>query len=246
VHIVPEIQRSCLAFALRSTPNDSNDSGINSNDGDDSSDSGRDQNQNPALVPAPAPSLSLLERMDEVGQKLKPMAIDAKDASVAAADVDKSKAFLYTIKSCVLFGLFIAYRAYRGLFVLLPAVFRETYSKLESSSILAPFVDEDELDGASRDINPETGKVRFRTRATVAVLSMMITLSYVVSGAWRVLSMLFKTLLAKGSMKNSLEAAADEVLVNEDKIKKITKQDDDDEKNGRVNGSGGKLDGSGM
>ena len=180
--------------------------------------------------------MTLLQRVDAVGQNLKPLALTAKDQSTAAAAEDKSKQIFYTLKACALFALFIAYRAYRGLFVLLPAVFRETYRKLEASAILAPFVSEADLDADRRDVNPETGRVRFRTRATVSVLSMMVTLTYVVSGAWRVLVKMMSTLADKGSLKNSFEAAADELLENEDMIKRSTNMD---LKSGKgVNGNG--------
>ena len=221
----------------------SSNSGNNENMG-----SAGDENGNIPAVPVPAPvtepaapSMTLLQRVDAVGQRLKPMAITAKDQSTAAASQDKSKQIFYTLKSCVLFALFIVYRAYRGFFVLLPAVFRETYRKLESSSILAPFVDEADLDDDMRDVNPETGRVRIRTRATVSVLSMMVTLTYVVSGAWKVFMKMLSTLADKGSLKNSFEAAADELLENEDMIKRSTKLDMGSGKG--VNGNGEKEDG---
>ena len=223
-----------ISLLVHSSSNSGNNENLESNE--DGS------NSVPAVpVPAPAtapaaPSMTLLQRVDAVGQNLKPLALTAKDQSTAAAAEDKSKQIFYTLKSCVPFALFIAYRAYRGLFVLLPAVFRETYRKLEASAILAPFVSEADLDADRRDVNPETGRVRFRTRATVSVLSMMVTLTYVVSGAWRVLVKMMSTLADKGSLKNSFEAAADELLENEDMIKRSTNMD---LKSGKgVNGNG--------
>ena len=212
-----------ISLLVHSSSNSGNNENLESNE--DGS------NSVPAVpVPAPAtapaaPSMTLLQRVDAVGQNLKPLALTARDQSAAAATEDKAKQIFYTLKSCALFGLFIAYRAYRGLFVLLPAVFRETYRKLEAAAILAPFVDGADLDADRRDVDPETGRVRFRTRATVSVLSMMVTLTYAVSGAWRVLVKMMSTLADKGSLKNSFEAAADELLENEDMIKRSTNMD---------------------
>lgn len=198
---------------------------LSSKDGSDNGSGGSSSNETDDKK---APTMTLLEKMDSKGQKLKPMAVEAKGASVTAGD-DRQKRILYTMKSCVLFTLFIFYRAYRGLFVLMPAVFRETYAKMETA-VSAPFVDEGDLDSQQRDVNPETGKVRFRTRLTVSVLSMVVTLTYVISGAWRIFAKFVTTVLKTASLTNSVEAAADEVLDNEDKIKKMT------DKGGRING----------
>jgi hypothetical protein len=158
--------------------------------------------------------------MDAAGQKLKPMAIDAKDQSVAAGE-DKTRNALYTAKACALFGLFMLYRAYRGLFVLLPEVFRQTSAKLEKA-VSAPFVDLDELDREMRDVNPDTGNIRWRTRFTVSILAVIVVAQYVISGAWIVLMKFMNTVKDTSSVKGSFEAAADEFLENEEKIKKMT------------------------
>lgn len=164
--------------------------------------------------------MTLMERMDAAGQKLKPMAIDAKDQSVAAGE-DKTRNALYTAKACALFGLFMLYRAYRGLFVLLPEVFRQTSAKLEKA-VSAPFVDLDELDREMRDVNPDTGNIRWRTRFTVSILAVIVVAQYVISGAWIVLMKFMNTVKDTSSVKGSFEAAADEFLENEEKIKKMT------------------------
>eukprot|EP00567_Pseudictyota_dubia_P018644 CAMPEP_0197434148 /NCGR_PEP_ID=MMETSP1175-20131217/1920_1 /TAXON_ID=1003142 /ORGANISM="Triceratium dubium, Strain CCMP147" /LENGTH=260 /DNA_ID=CAMNT_0042962761 /DNA_START=80 /DNA_END=862 /DNA_ORIENTATION=- len=166
--------------------------------------------------------MTIMERIDSAGSKLKPMAIEAKEQSIAASD-DRSKRILFTVKACVLFTLFALYRAYRGFFILLPAVFREVYAKMETA-VQAPFVDEEELDQNNRDVDPSTGTVRFRTRFTVSVLSAIVAASYVVTGLWKVLMKFVKTITNTSSVKDSFEAAADEVLANEEKIKKMTKK----------------------
>jgi len=164
--------------------------------------------------------MTLMERIDNAGLKLKPMAIQAKEKSAAAVN-DKFMSIMYTFKACVLFTLFGLYRGYRGFFVLLPAVFRSVYAKMETS-VQAPFVDDDDLDERNRDIDPATGNVRFRTRFTVSILSMIVTASYVITGLWKVLLTFFKTITSTSSIKDSFEAAADQVLANEEKIEKMT------------------------
>lgn len=166
--------------------------------------------------------MTLMERIDSAGMKLKPAAMEAKEQSIAAKD-DRFKRILLTSKACILFTLFALYRAYRGFFVLLPAVFREVYAKMETA-VQAPFVDEAELDENNRDVDPATGTVRFRTRFTVSVLAAIVTASYVITGIGRVVMKMFQTLTSTSSVKDSFEAAADEVLANEEAIENMTKK----------------------
>lgn len=169
---------------------------------------------------------SLLERIDSAGQKLKPMAMEAKDqSSKAAAKADTVTRLAYMLKSCSLFLLFIFYRAYRGFFVILPAVFREVYDKMQTA-VDRPFNDNEKI---GDEVNPETGKVRKRFRITVSILTALVTLSYVISGAFVVLGTFLKTITKTSSVEASFEAAADEMLVNEEKVKKLAS-------NNQVNG----------
>jgi len=167
-------------------------------------------------------SMTFLEQIDQAGLKLKPMALEAKERSSGFPE-DRPKRILYTLKSCTLFTSFMMFRAYRGFFVLLPAVFMRVYEQMEKS-VYAPFVEEDELNKESRDVDPVTGKVRFRTRFTVSILSAFVTASYVVAGLWKVFVKFVGSLTSTSSFEDSFEAAADEVLKTEDKIKKITDQ----------------------
>ena len=157
---------------------------------------------------------SLLEKLDHYGQTLKPRAMEKK-GEVTHAETRKGKLWL-GLQACTYFSLFIAYRAYRGFFVLLPAVFREVYTKMEKLD--SPFVDEP----GEADVNPETGKLRWRTRITVSILAAMVTLTYMVGGMANVLAKFVKSLTQTSSPTSSFEAAADETTKYEMKIEKMT------------------------
>lgn len=167
-----------------------------------------------------APSVSLLQRIDNAGMSLKPKAMEAKEK---LANLRKpSKKFRYTLQSCALFSLFIVYRAYRGFFVILPAVFKEVYQTMEKTvespfAEIEPVVDKD-------DVNPKTGKLRLRTVATVSILAGIVTLSYTLTGALRVLGSFVRSMTKTSSPSTSFLAAADEMETNESKIMSLTKR----------------------
>ena len=194
---------------------------------------------------------SLFRALDQFGLSLKPRAVKA-GAKMARSDKKFTK-FVYLLQSCMFYSLFILYRGYRGFFVILPAVFREVYRKLETAVDDRPFLDDNEGGGirAEDDINPATGKVRWRTRVTVSVLASIVTVSYVLGGAIRVLSRLFTSLIQTSNVSGSFAAAAMEQEANESKIMRMTKgtnnnnnnnNNDDDETNstgGSINGQDG-------
>jgi len=104
------------------------------------------------------------------------------------------KSFMYRLQANVLWILYIIYRGYRGFFVILPAVFREVYRKLEESELVVDVYGDEEEEEKEYAVNanaeqqqPRQQPMRLRTRVTISVLSGMLTLSYVVSGAFRVL-----------------------------------------------------------
>ena len=119
------------------------------------------------------------------------------------------KSILHKLQAIVLWVLYIIYRGYRGFFVLLPAVFREVYRQLETSDlVLDVYGDDDEVlaviipttiinEGGDEDDRTKQQlqqqqqqhreSMKLRTRITISILSMMVTLSYVISGALRVL-----------------------------------------------------------
>lgn len=170
---------------------------------------------------------SLLVAIDDAGLSLKPRAEKAI-AKLALAE-SRGRKLKYLLQTCLLYAAFILYRAYRGLFVILPAVFRSVYERLERAVEAAPFDDgssstasKTTASGAAAvvddDINPATGKVRWRTRITVSVLASIVTASYVVGGAARVAARFVSSLAQTSSVPESFQAAAREQEGNEGKI----------------------------
>jgi hypothetical protein len=159
---------------------------------------------------------------------------------------------LFAAKSCVLFALFIVYRAYRGCFVLLPAIFSQVYAQL-SESMDSPFglISDDSDNNMNnnnngKDINPNTGKVRLRTVVMVSAWALLVTLSYVVAGGMRVFMKFVSTVTKTSNVSSSFEAAADELISNEASIQKLTQKGGTSNKKPkiehRVNGSDGTPD----
>jgi len=176
------------------------------------------------ILSEPSPNLlkAILSKIDTFGLQLKPKAINARNKAASfTTSGERGKHALYTSKACLYFFLFVMYRAYRGFFVVLPAVFREVYSKMERT-VDTPF-DEDDDVPIDDDINPKTGKVRFRTRFTVSILSGFLTFTYVLNGAFNVLMKFLRT-ITQGSVEPAFEAAADEMELNEGKILKLAKR----------------------
>ena len=137
---------------------------------------------------------------------------------------DKFKSITYSLKSSLLWMTYIVYRGYRGFFVILPAVFKEVYRQLDESSLVIDVYGDDNEEkeyavNSTAEKQQEEQPIRWRTRLTISVLSAMLTLSYVVSGALRVLGSFIKSFTNTLSVESSLEAAADEVAINEDKLR---------------------------
>lgn len=181
---------------------------------------------------------SFLRAVDEFGMSLKPRALQAYEKSLTfnanATSVSSTpessvvngrvESLLYRAKSNIMWMLYIGYRGYRGFFVILPAVFREVYRQLEESDlVLDAYEDEDAQNGAD-DSSEADQSMRMRTRLTISVLSMILTASYVVSGLMRVLGMFVKTFTRTTSVESSLEAAADEVVSNEELLRRQTER----------------------
>lgn len=182
------------------------------------------------LVASKTPQKTLFQKFDDYCLKFKPKAFAANEKAETFTE-DKTKKLLYKSKSCAFFGLFILYRAYRGLFYILPAIFSEVYRKMEKT-VKDPFDDDDisvEFDEDSETAkaalaNPETGVVRLRTRAVVSMLATLVTLSYVMTGAFKVLQMFVSTATRTSSVEGAFEAAADEIITNEDRVMRLAKQ----------------------
>lgn len=103
--------------------------------------------------------------------------------------------------------------------MILPAVFREVYRQLKESDLVMDAYGDDETEnvGSSGDVS-ENKPLRLRTQITISILSSILTMSYVVSGALRVLGKFIQTFTNTTSFESSLEAAADEMVENEDKL----------------------------
>jgi len=167
--------------------------------------------------------IPLMERIDRAGRNLKPLALEAKEESSSIGEDEKKKRILTALKSCAFFSLFMVYRAYRGFFVIIPSVFQLTYQRL-TEAVETPFEDKEmaTIDPDS-NVSPYTGKARKRYRITVAVLSSIVVVSYILMGLFKVFTKFLSTMNKTGSMVGSFEAAADELDLNETKLAKATK-----------------------
>jgi hypothetical protein len=157
---------------------------------------------------------SFLRALDSFGLNLKPWAMSAYRKSLTYAKSETSvngtdngsaivvagrvKSVLCKLQANMLWVLYILYRGYRGFFVILPAVFREVYRKLDESDLVVDVYGDEELEEREYAVNENAGggnsplqqlrePMRLRTRITISILSIMLTLSYVVSGGLRVL-----------------------------------------------------------
>ena len=106
--------------------------------------------------------------------------------------------------------------------MILPAVFRDVSRRLDSV-IDDPFANV-QIDGTDNDDEgmESTGRVTWRTRITVSLVAGLITASYVLSGAVRVLGKLVRMVWQTSDIPSSFAAAADEQESNEDMIMAMT------------------------
>ncbi|GAX09862.1 hypothetical protein FisN_11Lh158 [Fistulifera solaris] len=159
---------------------------------------------------------SFVDSIDQAGLSLKPRA-QMTDSKAAQAP-SRWRKVLFRAQACALYSLFILYRGYRGFFVIIPAVFREVYLKLEST------VDPEPLRVT------EANGVNWQTRITVAIMATVLTASYIVGGFLRVMMKLGKTLFQTSDIAHSFEEAAKEQEVNEDRVtrlaQKLRREDD--------------------
>ncbi|KAJ1450399.1 hypothetical protein M885DRAFT_532453 [Pelagophyceae sp. CCMP2097] len=147
------------------------------------------------LAPAPstaeplAPPPSLADAINDWGLGLK----DRAKASRAAGK---------NVNSATLLTLFVAYRAYRGFFVVLPAVFQLVRSKLESGEIEAPSKVID-------DIDPETGQIRMRSVMLMNLgAALYVVLLLLRTGVEAVFTKLFRMILPKKKASPATDAPA--------------------------------------
>lgn len=162
---------------------------------------------------------SFVDSIDQAGLSLKPRA-QMTDSKATQAPSQLRK-FLLRAQACALYSLFILYRGYRGFFVIIPAVFREVYLKLESTVDPTPFQ------------GTVANGVNWQTRITVAIMATVLTASYIVGGFFRVMMKLGKTIFQTSDIAHSFEEAAKEQEVNEDRVARLAqnmRREDDNPK----------------
>lgn len=146
---------------------------------------------------------TLLQKLNQAGLNLKSQAAES-NAKATLAEVRRQR-YRYLIQSCLLYTLFVFYRAFRGCFVLLPAVFQETVRKLET------VVDNDPFNDGTKEATPT-----WRTKITVSLLATLITLSYALGGALRVFTKAIRA--SNVGIIESFREAAKEQERNEDSL----------------------------
>lgn len=133
------------------------------------------------------------------------------------------KAIQFSALSSFYYVLFIISRAYRGFFILVPAIFGRVYSKLETA------VDNDLKLEDDNGIDSVTGTTTtWRTQITVSILACIVTFSYFLGGALRVLGKFFRTVTRTHSVTDSFAAAASEVMEQEGRMQKRASHPDCD------------------
>ena len=145
---------------------------------------------------------TLFQRVDEAAQQLKPAAVAASSkAAMYASRRQVGRQYRALLQSCLYYSLFLCYRAYRGFFVILPAVFSETFRRLRLAVDDRPFDADDDT-----SVEPPE-KLKWRTRITISILSSVVILAYVVGGAMRVFTTLARSLMGGTSLSQSLQNA---------------------------------------
>lgn len=163
---------------------------------------------------------SLLVLMNEIGNNFKDMAQTATKKGTESET--QSKKILFAVKASIYYTLFILYRAYRGLFVLLPATFLQVYRKMEvvmDSGNMS--IEEVGYTESGEDTVSSSSK--WKTKLTVSILSMVVTLSYIVGGILKMGAQFFRTIAKTSDVPKSFEAAADEVMNFEGRISRVGK-----------------------
>lgn len=159
-------------------------------------------------------SRSLVVAIDDLGQSLKPVAQQA--AAKSAGSTSTSQKILFSLQSYSCYTLFILYRAYRGTFILSPAIFRRVYAKIKEAMESDIVIDDQTTDTTS--IEPG---VSWRTKLTVSVLASIVTFSYLLGWFLRVVTSFLKTIAKTTSAFKSFEAAADELVEHESRVGKF-------------------------
>ena len=166
---------------------------------------------------------SIFHTIDEWAQQLKVAALqsNAKAAIVTTASGTRRwSKYRYYIQACLYYTLFLTYRAYRGLFIISPAVFRETFRKLQNAIEETPF--EDTTTGSTSTSSTENNDTTttittgtadtpppmpIRTRMTISIIAAFVLGTYVVGGAIRVVTAMVQSMGNGSGIVPSLQQA---------------------------------------
>lgn len=139
---------------------------------------------NQAPIPEPLESSNdsgrktkkLSERIDDIGALMKMSAEESRQAS-RDCSVNAAKQKLYICKAGLFYTLFLIYRAYRGFFILLPAVFRQVYQLLELNA------EKMAMEGSlGSGFGSASGTPSWRTRITMSTVASIVTVRYLLRG----------------------------------------------------------------
>jgi len=147
-----------------------------------------------------AKSGSINDILHELGTTLKSKAKETGDrANMASTNKGRiTNAFV----SSLYYLLFFVYRAYRGFFVLLPAVFKRVYSKLETAM-------EDYESEESQANTDSKQAVTWKTRCTVGLCAVVVTVSYALGGSFHIVKTFVRAVVNTKSLPESFGAAAE-------------------------------------
>ena len=159
---------------------------------------------------------AVLHRIDKVGLSTKPK---AKQASVLyTASTGRGARLKYLAQSFLFFTLYIIYYAARGILAIVPLVYQQLYAKF-GNVVEYPFQEPDAV--MTRDVNPATGTLRWRTRIMVGVLAAVLSASYVLVGALRVGRTAFQSLRQTRSLIEALKASVEQLEDNAHKMQRF-------------------------
>lgn len=153
-------------------------------------------------------------RVDGACSTVKPKAKQAR--ILLTACTDRWQKFGYLFKALVFYTIYLLYSAFRGIAVVMPPVYKQLYAKF-SNLVEYPF--EEQI--IMRDVNPATGKLRWRTRVNVGLLACVLSALYVVAGAIRIVWAFVGRVRETRSLMESVEAAVqkqEENLVRLDRM----------------------------
>jgi hypothetical protein len=153
-------------------------------------------------------SKSINELLSELGGSFKSKAEETGDKSKQAST--KKGKILNAFVSSLYYLLFFVYRAYRGFFVLMPAVFKRVYAKLETA------MEGDMLEEESEKTGPD-GKISWKTRLTVTMCAVVVTGSYAVGGCIQIMNTFIRAVLNNKSIPDSFKAVAEAMEGQSDK-----------------------------